>query len=131
MNPIKRNTTARSFIGGLAAFCLAASPLHAGELSAMAGESIDLGRFHGVVYYTSEDDGFRVVATIADGEAGLPVRFSATLAENQSATISVPGELGEAGHSLEISRSGDKLTLKEGVPAASIAASPEMQATAE
>ena len=96
-------------------------PLQAGELSAMTGESIDLGRFHGVVYYTGEDDGFRVVATIADGEAGLPVRFSATLAENQSATISVPGELGEAGHSLEISRSGDKLTLKEGVPAASIA----------
>ena len=131
MNLIKRNTTARSFIGGLAVVCLAASPLQAGELSAMMAESIDLGRFHGVVYYTSEADGFRVVTTIEDGEAGLPVRFSVTLAEKQSATISLPGELGDAAHSLEISRSGDKLTLKEGVSAVSIAVSPEMQATAE
>ena len=121
MNRIKRNTTAHNFLGGLAAFCLAASPLQAGELSAMTGESIDLGRVHGVVYYTSENAGFQVVATLADGEADLPVRFSATLAENQSATISVPGELGEAAHGLEISRSGDKLTLKEEVSAASIA----------
>lgn len=131
MKSFKRSTTARNFIGGLAAICLAATPLHAGELSAMAGESIDLGRFHGVVYYTNEDDGFRVVATIADGEAGLPMRFSATLADNHTAAISVPGKLGEAAHSLEISRSGDKLTLKEAGPASSIPGSPEVQATAE
>lgn len=54
----------------LAAFGLAASPLHAGELSAMAGESIHIGRFHGVIYYTNENDGYRVIATIADSEAG-------------------------------------------------------------
>jgi hypothetical protein len=92
---------------------IAASPLHAGELPAKAGESIDLGRFHGVVYYTREADGYRVVATIADGEAGLPVRLSATLADNQSATISVPGEFGEPGHSLKILRSGDTVTLTD------------------
>lgn len=108
----RRGATLRSFAGGLAAFLMAASPLHAGELSAMAGESIELGRFDGVVYYTSADDGYRVVATIADGGAA-PVRFSATLAENQTATISVPGKLGEPGHSIEISRSGDKLTITE------------------
>jgi hypothetical protein len=108
----RRGATLRSFAGGLAAFLMAASPLHAGELSAMAGESIDLGRFHGVVYYTSAGDGYQVVATIADGEAA-PVRFSATLAENQSATISVPGKLGEPDHSFEIARSGDKLTVTE------------------
>ena len=102
-----------NLIGGLAALTLAASPLHAGELSATAAESINLGRFHGVVYYTSENTGYRVVATIADGEDGLPVRFSATLAEDQSATISVPGKLGEPGQSLEISRSGKKLTVTE------------------
>ncbi|WP_353645030.1 hypothetical protein [Mesorhizobium sp. WSM2239] len=109
----KRSATLRNFAGGLAALFLVASPLHAGELSAMAGESIDLGRFHGVLYYTSVDDGYQLVATIADGEAA-PVRFRATLAENQSATISVPGKLGEPGQSLEISRSGDKLTLNKG-----------------
>jgi hypothetical protein len=108
----RRGATLRSFAGGLAAFLMAASPLHAGELSAMAGESIDLGRFHGVVYYTSACDGYQVVATIADGEAA-PVRFSATLAENQSATISVPGKFGEPAQSVEIARSGDKLTVSE------------------
>jgi hypothetical protein len=102
-----------NLIGGMAAFGLAGSPLHAGELSAAAGESIHLGGFHGVFYYTDENDGYRVIATIAEGEAGVPVRFSATLAEGQSATISVPGELGEPSQSLEISRSGDKLTVTE------------------
>ena len=130
MKSIKRNATARNLISGLAAIYLTTTPLHAGELSAVAGESIELGRFHGVIYHTIEDDGFRVVATIADGEAGLPVRFSVTLADNHTATISVPGELGEAAHSLAVSRSGDKLTLKEVGPS-STAGSPEMQATAE
>ncbi|MGK6314623.1 hypothetical protein [Neorhizobium sp. DT-125] len=100
-------------IGGGAALGLAASQLHAGELSAMAGESIRLGGFHGVFYYTAENDGYRVIATMAEGEAGNPVRFSATLAEGQSATISVPGKSGEPGRSLEISRSGGKLTVTE------------------
>lgn len=120
----KRNRAMSSVIGGLAACWLAASPLHAGELSATAGETIDLGRFQGVVYFTSENDSYRVVATIADGEAGLPVRFSATLADNQSATISVPGKPGEAGHSFEIARSGDKILLTEA--GSNDAAQPEM-----
>lgn len=130
MIPLNRSTTMRSLIGGLAAFYLAATPLHAGELSAMAGETIELGRFHGVIYHTIEDDGFRVVATIADGEAGLPVRFSVTLADNHTATISVPGELGEAAHSLAVSRSGDKLAIKE-TGTSSVASSLEMRAIAE
>jgi hypothetical protein len=109
----KRSLAMINLIGGMAALGLAASPLHAGELSAMAGESIQLGGFRGVLHYTGENDGYRVIATIADGEAGLPVRFSATLAEGQSATISVPRKLGEPDQSLEISRSGDKLTVTE------------------
>lgn len=109
----KRSVAMINLIGGVAAFFLAASPLHAGELSIMAGESIDLGGFRGVLHYTDENDGYRVIATIADGEAGLPVRFSATLAEGQSATISVPRKLGEPEQSLEIPRSGDKLTVTE------------------
>ncbi|WP_292241223.1 hypothetical protein [Mesorhizobium sp.] len=109
----QRSLPAISLIGGVMAFFLAASPVHAGELSAMAGESIHLGGFRGVLHYTDENDGYRVIATIADGEAGLPVRFSATLAEGQSAAISVPQRLGEPDQSLEISRSGDKLTITE------------------
>ncbi|MER9965926.1 hypothetical protein [Mesorhizobium sp. M0060] len=102
-----------NIIGGVAAFFLAASPLHADELSALAGESIHLGGFRGVLHYADENDGYRVIATIAEGETGVPVRFSATLAEGQSATISVPRKLGEPEQSLEISRSGDKLTVTE------------------
>ena len=56
----------------MAAFLLAASPLHAGELSAMAAESIHIGGFRSVLYYTHENDGYRVVATLAEGEAGVP-----------------------------------------------------------
>ena len=74
----------------------------------------------------AEDDVYRVVATIADGEAGSPLRFSATLADNQSATISVPGKLGEPGYSLEISRSGDKLILTEAGRSSDEAVRPEM-----
>jgi hypothetical protein len=92
-----RSVAMINLIGGVAAFGLAASPLHAGELSAMAGESIHLGRLHGVFYYTDENDGYRVIATVTDGEAGSPVRFTATLADGQSATISVAGKLGETG----------------------------------
>ena len=122
----KRSLVTTGVVGGLTALFLAASNLHAGELSVMAGQSIDLGQFHGVVHFTSEDDVYRVVATIADGEAGSPLRFSTTLAEHQSATISVPGKLGEAGYSLEISRSGDKLILSEAGHSSDGAAQPEM-----
>ena len=59
-------------------------------------------------------------------EAGSPLRFSTTLADDQSATISVPGKLGEAGYSLEISRSGDKLILSEAGHSSDGAAQPEM-----
>ena len=63
----------------------------------MAGQSIDLGQFHGVVHpFTSEGDVYRVVATIADGEAGSPLRFSTTLAEHQSATILTTGQAGRS-----------------------------------
>jgi hypothetical protein len=95
----------------LAALCLAAAPVHAGELVSLQAESVDIGSFHGIIYYTSEHDGFRVVATIADGDEGLPVRFEAILTETQKLSISVPGKLNEQSRVLEISRAGDKLVI--------------------
>jgi hypothetical protein len=96
----------------LLALCLTTTPLHAGELPEMAGGSIDLGDFHGIVYFTEEPDGYRVVTTIAqDAGAGLPLRFVATLAEDQSISLSVPGALGEPRQALDIARSGDGLVL--------------------
>jgi hypothetical protein len=95
----------------LAALVAAAAPAHAGELAPYGGESIELGSIRGVTYYTESPSGYRVVTTLADGEAGLPVRFEATLADKQRLTISVPGNLGAKSEALEISRAGDRLIL--------------------
>jgi hypothetical protein len=96
----------------LAALCLAATPVHADEVNALQAGTIDVGSFHGIVYYTQEHDGYRVVTTIADGEAALPVRFEATLAEGQKLSISVPGNLGEKSHVVKISRDAGKLVIE-------------------
>jgi hypothetical protein len=95
----------------LVALFAAATSAHAGELGPYRGESIELGSIRGVTYYTEAPSGYRVVTTLADGEAGLPLRFEATLADNQRLVISVPGKLGEQSIALEISRAGDKLIL--------------------
>ena len=103
-----------------AALCLAASPTHAGELVAREAASIEIGGFQGVVYYTNEHDGYRVVATIAAGEAGPPVRFIATLAESQGMTISAPGEIGAHSQELEVLRMDGKLLVNSDVPASDL-----------
>ena len=87
------------------------TPAHAGEVGDLQAESIDLGGFRGVVYYTSENGGYHVVATIAEGETGLPVRFEVSLTETQKMTISVPGKLGETSQVLEMSGAGGKLVI--------------------
>jgi hypothetical protein len=54
-----------------AAIALAAiGSAHAEGLKPLQGEIIDLGDVSGVVYYTVERDGFRVVATLARGGRG-------------------------------------------------------------
>src|SRR4051794_20345153 len=95
----------------LAAFCVAASSASAGELTSLQGGTVDLGGYHGVVYYTEADDGYRVVTTMAAGEESLPVRFVATLTEGQALVISVPGALQGPGQALEISRNQGKLVV--------------------
>ena len=101
-------------ISTLFAACLAASAAGAGELAEMHGESLDLGTFQGVVYYTSNADLYRVVATLAAGAEGTPVRFVATLGEGQGIEISVPGSPGEAGRSLKMTRRAGKLLVSDG-----------------
>lgn len=102
-----------ALIRGVVAFGLIATslPAYAAELKPMAGQSVDLGAFHGVVYYTGEGDEYRVVATMADGRNGEVIRVSTALADNQSASISMPAEAGKAAPSLEISRAGNKVFL--------------------
>jgi hypothetical protein len=89
----------------------AATSAHAGELAPYGGESIALGSMRGVTYYTNAPNGYRVVTTLADGEAGLPVRFETTLADKQKLKVSVPGKVGETTIALEIIRAGDKVIL--------------------
>ena len=95
----------------LAALIFSLSPAYAGEVAEFQAASINLEPFQGIIYYTNGSDGYHIVATIAEGETGLPVRFEATLAEAQKVTISVPGKVGEKGRSFEISRAGGKLTV--------------------
>ena len=53
-----------------AAFALASiGAAHAEGIRPTEGRSIDLGELSGIAYYTVERDGFRVVATLAEGAA--------------------------------------------------------------
>jgi hypothetical protein len=80
-------TTSRAILA--AAFTLASiGATHADGLRPIQGRSIDLGELSGIVYYTVEPDGFWVVATLAEGEVGTPVRIKAVLSTGQSIVLS-------------------------------------------
>jgi hypothetical protein len=83
------------------------------QLDPMQATSLDLGAITGVAYYTIADDGFRVVATLAGGEAGTPMRFIATLTSGQGVVVSVPRGLHGTARQLEIKRNGDVVTVSE------------------
>jgi hypothetical protein len=93
-----------------AAFTLASlGTAHANGLRPIEGRSIDLGDVAGVAYYTVEPDGFRVVTTLAQGEAGTPIRFVSVLAPGQRVVLSTPHQPG----ALEISRIGNSLLVRK------------------
>jgi hypothetical protein len=97
-----------------AAFALTvAGAAQADGLQPVEGRSIDLGDVSGIAYYTVEPDGFRVVATVAQGEAGTPVRLEAVLAPNQSVVLSSPRVGSVAPNSIEISRRGDQVLVHQ------------------
>src|SRR4051812_2725934 len=83
------------------------------DLRPLAGQSIELGGFQGVLYYTIEPEGYRVVATMATRPQEPPIRFISTLESGQRLTISVPGGVGEPARHLDIAREGDLLLLTE------------------
>ncbi len=112
----------------LAALCFATTPAYAGDLVEIEAASIDLSGFRGVVYYSSESDGYRVVTTISNGEAELPVRFEATLLDGQKVTISVPGKVGEPPHAVEVRRLQSKVVLAPPAAADAIIAAEAIRA---
>lgn len=77
-------------------------------LRPIEAKSIDLGGISGVAYYTVERDGFRVVATLAQGEAGTPIRVVAVLAPGQRVVLSTP----QQADAIEISRKGDSVLVR-------------------
>ena len=74
------------------------------SLEPAAGRTIDLGTMAGTAYYTVRDDGFHVVATLADARSGAPMRVEATLATGQTMVLSTPGGRSGAPHIVEITR---------------------------
>lgn len=84
------------------------------EIAAEQGLEFVLGDGAGIVYFTSERDGLRLVATIARvGDAGgTPVRFVTTLAPGQRATLSMAGKSGEKSIEVDFMRQGERVVVK-------------------
>jgi hypothetical protein len=78
-------------------------------LRPMEGKSIDLGGISGIAYYTVERDGFHVVATLAQGAAGTPIRVVSVLAPGQRVVLSTPQQAG----TIEISRKGESVLIRK------------------
>ncbi|NDW07216.1 hypothetical protein [Jiella pacifica] len=99
------------------AFIIAAATTGAaaGDLKPTAGHAIHLGNVQGAAYYTVEDDGLRLVATVAGGEAGDSVRFVSTLSDGQTMVIEVPRTADHNAEALTFKRVGDHVVV-EGAP---------------
>jgi len=90
---------------------LTATAASAAELAPGKGQSVRMAGMGGVVYYTVEQDGYRVVATLASGAEQQPARFISTLAPGQRMVISVPQAAGQPSVDLEIVREGGLLLV--------------------
>ena len=100
------------------AFALAfTGTAHAGDFQPLEAKNIDLGGVSGVAYYVVEPKGFRVVAILAQGETGTPVRFETLLASGQSVVLSTPRDEGAVGKSIEISRRDDQVLVQDAAAA--------------
>ncbi len=92
---------------------IAAGLAQAAELKEGAAQSITLGDVTGVAYYTVEDDGYRVVATMGVHDT-TPVRFISTLSAGQQVVLAVPGVLGTNETRVTLTREGDRLLVTGG-----------------
>ncbi len=83
------------------------------ELRPIQARSLQLGEMDGVAYYTVQDRGYRVVATLAS-QGGTPVRFESTLLPGQKVVVSIPGSAGAKTQTqtVEFLRQGDRLLVE-------------------
>jgi hypothetical protein len=93
---------------------------HASELTPMKGFSVKLADVKGSAYYTIENDGYQVVATLASSEEATPVRFVATLLSGQKVIVSVPRAFGQSAIEIEIKRIEDRLFMNDGTQLSSL-----------
>ena len=98
----------RSMLFAVAFGIASLAAARADGLRPMEGKSIDLGGISGIAYYTVERDGLHVVATLAQGEAGTPIRVVSVLAPGQRVVLSTPQQAG----AIEISRKGDSVLVR-------------------
>ncbi len=89
----------------------------ADEVRPNMAHHLDLGSVSGVAYYTVEQQGFRVVATLAQGASGTPLRVTSTLAPGQSVVLSTARDAGLEPVELVISREADTLLVNDAVMA--------------
>lgn len=85
----------------------------AGGLKPVQAQMIDLGSVSGTAYYTVEQDGYRVVTTLSQGEAGAPLRMVAILTAGQSVTLSAANEAGLEPLVFEIARVKDEVLVRK------------------
>jgi hypothetical protein len=100
-------------MAALAAVGLLPVPAGAEPASPVFLGIVHVGAVSAMTYYTTEEDGFRLVTTVQeDGrDAPVPVRFVTTLQAGQSTVISVPAEMGARAWALEFVRDGDRIVV--------------------
>jgi hypothetical protein len=102
---------------GFRSFCILAGLIgvagaaHGQDVLPMQATNINLVDFKGIAYYTVEKEGLRIVATVAQGEAGTPIRFVATLLPGQRTVLSVPGAVGQVEQAVELLRVDDRVSI--------------------
>jgi hypothetical protein len=103
----------RSLIAAAALTGVSFGTAYADGLRPIEAQAIDLEGVSGIAYYTVERDGFRVVTTLAQGEAGTPVRFEAVLAPGQRVVLSTPREAGVPANVVELRREDDRVLVHQ------------------
>lgn len=115
MRALSRDLLPLAMAAGLIAVAFIA-PVRAADkapgLRPATAQKIELGYVTGVAYYTAENDGYHVVATLSVAD-GAPVRVAATLQPEQAVSFSVPGAPDGASRTVEIARRGDVLMVNE------------------
>ena len=100
-------------VAGLFAAFAVSSFAQAAEMRPMQATSISHGGVIGVAYYNVVEGGYQVVATLAAGEDGTPMRFVTTLVDGQKMLVSVPQAVDQAPIELEFARIGDSLSVSQ------------------